>query len=314
MLNPSNRIVRRTLVAAGAAVAMAPVGATSAVAVPSAAAASGTPTTSGAERAARNGTTATRSTPARHEGGNRATRRTGGPKRVATSKRRADAGGRNRARTLAGVSLADALALAPAYTGPTGTVIHSRTVSVDLRAEHPSRTTSQRAESERWTEIGGGRREHYVGRTVDIASGRQLGRIEGWTTPTVSVVRSGVAAPIVGVQCVATPAPESDPLVRADRAALATLPAGPVIDGVATRVGVHTFGAASELRNYLDASTGRPLRSTHGTPGGEPQIQTTYLAWEERPAGGSAADLVPSIGADARLSPLTGPKGCIEQR
>lgn len=231
-------------------------------------------------------------------------------KRVRSAKRRAaSASGKASGRKLSTVSLADALAHAAAYTGPTGTVIYSRTVTVDLRS-----STASRAEGERWTEIGGGRREHYVGRTVDAKSGSPLGKIEGWTSPKLGVVVSGSAAPVVGVRCVASAAPESNPLVRADRAALATLPVGPDIDGVATRVGVHTFGGASELRNYLDAQTGRPLRSTHGAPGAEPQLETTYLAWDERPAGGSAADLDPVIGADARLSPLTGPNGCIEQR
>lgn len=293
--------LRHSLVVA-ASVAALPTNVSPAVAAPASAARSA-------------GDTAQRSVQSQASNGRQAARRSAASSRARAAKRRWNSAPKQpRGKSLSSVSLADALALAPPFTGPTGTIIYSRTVTVDLRSSHPTRTASQRAEGERWTEIGGGRREHYLGRTVDVATGNALSTIEGWTSPRLSVVKAGTGKPVVGVHCAASTAPESNPLVRADQAALSTLPAGPVIGGVATRVGVHTFGGASELRNYLDAQTGRPLRSTHGVPGGAPDLETTYLEWDERPAGGSPADVVPSIGTDARLSPLTGPKGCIEPR
>jgi hypothetical protein len=125
-------------------------------------------------------------------------------------------------------------------------------------------------------------------------------------------VRSGSSAPIVSITCEPSVVPDPDVQLRVDRAAFADLPDGPAIDGAPTRVAVHLVGT-TEVRNYLDAATGQPVRSTQGAPGGDVELQTTYLAWEERPAGGASADLVTAVPAGAKLSPAAGRRGCLER-
>lgn len=229
-------------------------------------------------------------------------------KAAATRRSKNSAPRSQRGRALTQVSVAGALKRVTPYTGPTGAIVYSRTVTVPLGT---GQAPAHHAFSERWQEIGGGHRGHYVSGTIDASTGAQLTRLEGWTSPQLSIVRPGTGRATVAISCSPNVVPDPDIQLRADRAALATLPEGPAIDGIPTRVGVHVAGT-SEVRNYLDAATGQPIRSTQNGPGSAaPQFQTTYLAWEERPAGGSASDLTTTVPADAKLPAAADAQGCL---
>ena len=244
----------------------------------------------------------------------------GAAKKRAAKKRSHSRPVRRKAKTLSEVSVADALAKVPAYTGATGAVIHSRSVTVNFKTtDDPHETRGFTAATERWAEIGGGERLHEITQWTDEDTQQPQGTHETWRTPRVWSIVSDGAPASVGIFCAPLPPVAPDATIREDRDHLSSLPAGPIIDGVATRVGVHAEqipgapGPAPEFRNYLDAATGRPIRSTYRPYDAQTiSFQTDYSLWELLPAGGPAAALSGVLPAGAELGDdHTGQPGCI---
>lgn len=214
------------------------------------------------------------------------------------------------------------VASVPTYAGETGPVLHTRSVTISSSRDASTGriTRTQTLEREAWTETGGGRRERTITRALGATSGRLQGVTERWSSPRlwVELPRRGA---VDGTELApsafcrpptlppAGPTPEQQSLQRA-RTDLASLPPGPELRGHRTRVFTHTAAPAPgaggvrppETLFHLDAETGVPLRRTfRGFGSQEVVVRTDYLAWEERPAGSSAAELAGTLPARFRL-------------
>lgn len=240
-----------------------------------------------------------------------AARRDLAKRRAAAAKRKkAAAKRRARAKRADNPSAADALARIPAYTGPAGAILHvkSTTVTTTFGPAGPSAPTGEvRSEAESWSETGGGRRTRVLSRSF-AGPGIEARSFDAWNDARVFAITREGTPTRVSIACEDLPALDPGALLRADRAALASLPAGPELDGVATRVGTHRLGPDGGPQvvtvNYLDAVTGQPIRSTTALPPAAPDpiAVTDYQVWEELPAGGPADVLARNIPDSAVLN------------
>lgn len=202
-----------------------------------------------------------------------------------------------------------ALDALPPYTGTTGLVLHTKSVTVNFKiTDDPFEQRGYTRTAESWTELGGGERTHDKATFEDADTGEPGGSNEHWTSPLFSVATTPGWPAGLAIWCTRVDGRGSfDATVREARGDLAAQPAGPAINGRPTKVVTRNPfpgvpGLALAWQYFYDAATGKPVRSTQ-LRDGELQFQTDYSLWEERPAGGSAADLtVGALPSDTQLN------------
>ena len=204
------------------------------------------------------------------------------------------------------------VAAVPTYTGETGAVRHTKSVTVSFKVtDSPHETRGYTVSSEDWYETGGGQRFRTVESYYDEDRGRPDGGMERWGSPDVWAVlprdddgQPGLGTPSVALWCepvnTAMAVPDQEAIaLQAARADVSSLPTGPPIRGRDTRVLIRIMPnpvastvAPGEFRIYLDAESAVPLRRTWQPPGADRIAnRTDYSVWEDIPAGGPADDL-----------------------
>lgn len=224
----------------------------------------------------------------------------------ATAKAKKAKAKKRSAKKLSAADPASALAALPTYTGPTGAVVHTKAVTVSFNtSSDPQEQRSFTRQAESWTELGGGQRERTRWGATDPDTGVFVGQSETWSSPRFDVLSFSGAPAAVGIFCSARSTIDrfDDAAVLEARGDISTLPAGPAIDGAATRVLTRElfagFTAGPKVKYFYDAASGEAVRKQQLTSQGSVLFETDYALWEELPAGGSAAELSAAAPTDA---------------